>query len=717
MARCWEPRAIWRPEQAAGELDAINWRTDVYGLGAILYEILTGRAPFTGRDTDDLLRRVREEEPTPPRTLAPSAPAALEAVCRKALAKRPAERYQSAAELADEVRRWLADEPVRAYRDPWSARLGRWARRHRPLVAGVAALLGTAVLALALSTFLIGREQARTQTARVQAEKNFRLARDAVDRYYRRVSNEVLLNEPGFQPLRRDLLAAAREFYERFLAEKADDPELQADLGKAYTQLARITADIGSKPWAVELLQRGMALLEPLTQRSPEVAEYQHALAECQSELGIIYLELGRLDEAATSVGQAIQREDGLVKREPQTNTYRSYLALCYNSLGQIRQKQNQPADAAQATRRAIRTLTPVVEAGPDTDGQATSDLAGFYTNLGILYFGTEQYDRAEKAFDQARDLRAELVKAHADSPDYRNNLASSYDNLGSLYRKTNRLERARTSLNAALKLRQKVVADNPSVTLYQDQLANIYLNIGTLERASNHLPAARDAYEQALKRWQKLALTHPQVPRFQENTGWAAYHLGLVEYETNQPKAALTALNQAVKALKPFVHGPEGQSASVLHHAYWERALVHEKLGQLNDSVADWDRALLVDRGPDTEELLVGRTRTRVRLLVGERKYAGAGAEIDNIAASSERTGAALFSLAQLHALIAAEGVANQRLADQEAQRAVALLSRAQKAGFLQDPANMTRLFGDPLFRPLRNRPDFRALRRAGQR
>jgi PAS domain S-box-containing protein len=102
------------PEQAAGHLDQIDRRTDVYGLGAILYEILTGQPPFTGRDTEEVLRKVREEQPAPPRQLWPEVPPALEAVCLRALFKDPAARYAAATEVAQEIQGWQERERLKA---------------------------------------------------------------------------------------------------------------------------------------------------------------------------------------------------------------------------------------------------------------------------------------------------------------------------------------------------------------------------------------------------------------------------------------------------------------------------------------------------------------------------------------------------------------------------------------------------------------------------
>jgi WD40 repeat protein len=158
------------PEQAAGRQDLVDRRTDVYGLGAILYEVLTGRPPFRGSEREEVRRQVCAAPPAHPCAVCPSAPPALAAVCLRALAKEPGQRYASALELAEEVRRWLADERVQAYREPWGRRLARWGRRHRAWVrAGAAAVLAVTAVS-ALATLLIAGAWRREQSNRRQAE-------------------------------------------------------------------------------------------------------------------------------------------------------------------------------------------------------------------------------------------------------------------------------------------------------------------------------------------------------------------------------------------------------------------------------------------------------------------------------------------------------------------------------------------------------------------
>jgi WD40 repeat protein len=175
------------PEQAEGQ--DVGPAADVYSLGAVLYELLTGQGPYRGPSAAEVLSQVRQGPPRPPGQVTPGVPRSLEAVCQKAMARLAKDRYPGALELAREVERWLADEPVLAYRDPLGARAARWGRRHKPVVAGAAVLLLTAVAALALGIVLLGREQAETSRAyelaekrRGEAETNEKTARDQQQR-------------------------------------------------------------------------------------------------------------------------------------------------------------------------------------------------------------------------------------------------------------------------------------------------------------------------------------------------------------------------------------------------------------------------------------------------------------------------------------------------------------------------------------------------------
>ncbi|MGO9471480.1 MAG: protein kinase domain-containing protein [Isosphaeraceae bacterium] len=259
--------AFMSPEQAAGRLDQLGPASDVYSLGATLYCLLTGKPPIDA-EVEDAPRRIQEGDIRPPRQVKPDVPRPLDAICLKAMALKPEDRYGSPRGLAEDIERWLADEPVSAYSEPWMTRLARQARRHRTLVTSVGAAAVVAAVCFGVATAMLAaannRERRQAELARRngnEARANFRLAFDGVDRYFTQVSEDRLLNVPGLQPVRRQLLDAAREFYQKFLDDRQDDLSVRAELGRAYLRLARITFDTGASAKAVELARQGLAIL------------------------------------------------------------------------------------------------------------------------------------------------------------------------------------------------------------------------------------------------------------------------------------------------------------------------------------------------------------------------------------------------------------------------------------------------------------------------
>jgi tetratricopeptide (TPR) repeat protein/serine/threonine protein kinase len=153
------------PEQAAGRPDQVGPASDVYSLGATLYFLLIGKAPFDGPDGKAVLERVQRGDFPPPRRIKPEVPRALEAVCLKAMAPRPEDRYPTARALSGDVEKWLADEPVGAWREPLRLRVGRWARRHQARVAAIASGVLVAVLAGGAGAWWLDRQRAEQRQA------------------------------------------------------------------------------------------------------------------------------------------------------------------------------------------------------------------------------------------------------------------------------------------------------------------------------------------------------------------------------------------------------------------------------------------------------------------------------------------------------------------------------------------------------------------------
>jgi eukaryotic-like serine/threonine-protein kinase len=237
------------PEQAAGSRVLIDHRTDVYSLGSTLYELLTLRPLFTGTDRQKLLHQIMNEEPRPPRLIDRSIPAELETIVLKAVNKRPADRYGTAQELADDLRRFLDHRPILARRPNPVERLRKWARRHPSVLTASVVVLILWSLGSVVSTVLILGEQAKAQAAykaeqqrAEEAEARLRLAKRAVDELIK-VSEEELVDKPGTERLRTRLLESVLAYYREFIEQRSDDLEAQADLLATRDRVEKIVAD------------------------------------------------------------------------------------------------------------------------------------------------------------------------------------------------------------------------------------------------------------------------------------------------------------------------------------------------------------------------------------------------------------------------------------------------------------------------------------------
>jgi tetratricopeptide (TPR) repeat protein len=288
--------AYMSPEQAEGKLDALGPRSDIYSLGAILFCLLTGQPPVQGDAAAVVLEKVRRGDITAPRALRPDVPPALEAVCLEALALRPTDRYPAVLALADDVKRWLADEPVSAYGEPWPVRAGRWARKHKPLVSGAAAALLVGIIAAAAGVLWYQEEQNREALRRAEAERKTMLAGAAVRHAVEQAQTAVeelhdILKKPGgvFELLNhpenwqsRIKLAEAALDRARALgkAETGLDPKLGADADKLQAALRQ---DDDDRRLAVRLEKIRMdqaAVVEGYFDYAGAVREYPQAFAE-----------------------------------------------------------------------------------------------------------------------------------------------------------------------------------------------------------------------------------------------------------------------------------------------------------------------------------------------------------------------------------------------------------------------------------------------------
>jgi eukaryotic-like serine/threonine-protein kinase len=292
------------PEQVQARRGVVDHRSDVYSLGATLYELLTLRRIFEGCDRNGLLRQIAEEEPRSPRSCEPAIPPELETIVLKAIGKEPVDRYDTAQELAEDLQRFLEDRPIVARRPAAVERLRKWARRHPSAVVSVVVVLLLSSVGSLVSTGLIRREQQRTKAEQAkteaayqrereraeEAEARFRLARRSVDELIR-VSEEELTQGPGMEGLRMRLLTTALSYYLEFVAQRQGDPAAQADLLDTTRHVEQILTDVGVLRGAGQWSLLGQpAVLDDLRMDDRQRAEVRVFLARVEKE----WLELFR---------------------------------------------------------------------------------------------------------------------------------------------------------------------------------------------------------------------------------------------------------------------------------------------------------------------------------------------------------------------------------------------------------------------------------------
>ena len=256
------------PEQWKGDPQVLGAWTDVYGLGATLFEILAGKAPFkfpsSTLEEDVEIGNLH-------RDVKPWVPANVRAICRKAMAVKPGDRYATAAALADDIERFLADEPVAAWPDPWRVRLWRFVKRHRTAVAAAGVLLATTTVALAIGNVLVSRERDAKERARQEAvaqrdlaERNAAMTRDVIADFIETVADDKWGQIPGTGPLRLDAVQSVVDKFPALIAQQPANPDLKYDAALIYRRCANLYRVLGKLNEAKPLYEKSREIMEKL---------------------------------------------------------------------------------------------------------------------------------------------------------------------------------------------------------------------------------------------------------------------------------------------------------------------------------------------------------------------------------------------------------------------------------------------------------------------
>jgi tetratricopeptide (TPR) repeat protein/tRNA A-37 threonylcarbamoyl transferase component Bud32 len=541
------------PEQAGGKSQQVGPAADVYALGAILYELLTGRPPFKAATTLDTLMQVVADEPVPPRQLQSKTPKDLETICLRCLHKAPQLRYASAWELAEDLRRFRAGEPIQARPVSRGERAWKWVKR-RPTLATLVLLCALAALGLVAGGVW---HNMRLRTERDRAAKNFELARRAVEEMLTEVGEEQLASEPRMERKRRALLEKARGFYLEFLQDRGNDAALLQATALAHKRVGDIARLLRLDAEAETAYGQAIALLRPLAEASPAKAELRQQLADSHNWHGEVLRLTDRPAEAQQAYEQALRLQRQLVEDFADQPDYRRDQARTLYNLGILARGTNQPQQAREYFAAAIALLEELAAQLPHVP-EYQQHLARAYLNQGPVLRRTDGFDQARASYDRATALLQQLQQRHQQlhpkdpyMPEYHHELGATRNNLGILLADAQRYAEAGGAHGQALTIFGRLAADFPAVPDYRKELANTHNSLGIVRMRQHDVSGAQQHFGQARKLFGELAAEFADVVDYQVHLAMILGNLAWLHTEQKDWQAARPLTEEGVQRLQ----------------------------------------------------------------------------------------------------------------------------------------------------------------------
>jgi serine/threonine-protein kinase len=631
--------AYMSPEQARGEVDLIDERSDVFALGSILCELLTGSPAFTGRtageiqakaargDLTEALGRLEAVWPAPSlasRSAPDSRPADdLLALCRDCLAPEPAARPRDAGAVAARVAAYRAGvqdrlrraELAQAAAEARAAEERRKRRWQLGLAASVAGfmLLGAAGLAtfasvlegknrdLATANAALTRANTDLTLQRSRAEAREQQAIDAVKRFRDAVAdNPELKNNPALENLRKTLLKEPLAFFktlrDQLQADHDTRPEALQRLAEAAFDLGSLTDDIGNKQDALRAHREALAIWERLAAENPTVTQFQSGLARSHNNVGVLLKETGRPDDALASYTRAVEIQERLAAENPTVTQFQSDLARSHNNIGNMLSATGRPDDALASFTRALEIQERLAAENPAVT-HFQGDLARSHNNIGLLLRATGRPADALASYTRALEIFERLAAENPTVTQFQSDLARSHHNIGLLQSETGRPDDALASYTRAVEIQERLAAENPTVTQFQSDLATSHNNIGNLLSETGRPADALASFTRALEIQERLAAENPTVTEFQSHLASSHNNIGALLKETGRPADALASFTRALEIQERLVaENPiVTEFQSDLARSHYNIGVLLLETGRPDDALASFTQALAI--------------------------------------------------------------------------------------------------------------------------
>jgi eukaryotic-like serine/threonine-protein kinase len=546
------------PEQAFGRSIEVDHRSDIYSLGATLYELMTLCRVVRGEQGPELLRQL-ERDPRRPRALNPRVPADLENIVLKSLERHRDGRYASAAEMADDLQRFLDGLPTRARPLSLSQRVAKWGRRHQRFVAVSACFMLLATCLTTACSLWVLRENAQKEQALQQARENlaladanFRAAREAVDHFGAQVA-ERLADVPAAQQTRQALLLDTLRYYQRFVAQSTDDRTLLKDIAVTHAKIGDLSERTGQTLQAIAAYQQAEELFARVAAAIPAHRDHVAQLALCRNNLGLLLARRGDTQRARELFLQAASAQQTLAS-EANEPPHAVDLARTQNNLGWLCEEVG---EFEQAERYYLAALDVQQRQAADDpqDVRTLRDLAATLNNLSMLY-SDRDIEAAIRHAQAAFRIHAQLAKRAAE-PGWEkqgkrherlHEQALAESNLAALYARVASPDRAIVSYEHAVAALSELAEEAPHEQRYRSDLALSLNNLGLLRCRLNEHAAAIASFERALGFQQQLVEETPENPDSLSRLGGIQNNLGTVHWKRSDVPRATAAFSSAIR-------------------------------------------------------------------------------------------------------------------------------------------------------------------------
>ena len=557
-----------------------------------------------------MLRAARAGDFPGPRALDPSIDRAMEAVCLKAMANRPEDRYATPRALADDVDRWAADEPVSAREESRGERLSRWARRHRSATRAAAACLLVVALTAGAVAFLINAAREATvraldseADARRLAEGQSGLALDAVREYYPGVSRDFQLKQPEMEVLRKSLLRSPLKFFERLAANLATnarvDRAMRVRLGEAQFDLGKLISDVESRPASIPAFEQALAVQEGLVRERPGSADDQYRMTRTRLELANKYELALEPVEARAAFDRVLADASRLEAEHPGDRRFLSIRAEGLQLRANFRWDNNDLEGARRDMTEAARMGGNLLKDHPD-DLQLIENQGNTLNDLYILHgMDAGINGPAEATPLESIALRERLAKLDPSKPMYRSDVSSAYMNMAAPYQDHSRNEEALAWTGRALELQRPLVAEDPNHGVVLERLGSTLGNLSAIEQARDRLDQAAEVAREATEIDERLVRprngqTQPLVNLAQAYTRVADIEKARGKYEEAAPWAdrAVATAERGI-ALAPDRH----DIGDMMGYTVGGRGEDYRDHGRPVEAIRDLERSVAIFR------------------------------------------------------------------------------------------------------------------------